>query len=59
MAPLMQLIGRLKGLWQGKVFTVLCMMLPLAMLGPEKHECMAVTEAAISRFMHHPNITQV
>ena len=48
-----------KGLWQGQEVAVKSMVLPLAMLGTEKRECMAVMEAAISSSLRHPNIVQV
>jgi hypothetical protein len=35
------------------------MVLPAKMSGAEKHERMAIMEAAISSTMNHPNIVQV
>ena len=57
--PWMQFGKVYKGLWQGQEVAVKSMVLPLAMLGTEKRECMAVMEAAISSSLRHPNIVQV
>ncbi|KIY95632.1 hypothetical protein MNEG_12331, partial [Monoraphidium neglectum] len=47
-----------KGLWRGTTVAIKTMVLPAKMSGAEKHERMAIMEAAISSTMNHPNIVQ-
>ncbi|KAI8476186.1 MAG: kinase-like domain-containing protein [Monoraphidium minutum] len=47
-----------RGLWRGTVVAIKTMILPAKMSGAEKHERMAIMEAAISSAMNHPNIVQ-
>ncbi len=46
-------------MWQGKAVAVKRMLLPSNMDGAEKHERMAIMEAAISSTLKHENIVQV
>lgn len=48
-----------KGLWRDTIVAVKSMILPANMSGAEKHERMAIMEAAISSALSHPNLVQV